>query len=736
MHGRILAALMGMVTLAAGCKDSAGPAPPVYDVVLRSGDDQQGPAGSELGDPLQVTVTSPANDPVRGVTVRFRVVAGTGASLSDTIVTSGFDGVARVTARLGPTVGEYEFIGFIPRKEDQAVRFSATATPPPTLASVTPTTFGPGDTISVAGGPFNSSLSGNAVYIGGSRARIISGTGDTELRVVVPACVTPGTVAVRVQVGSASTNVINATYSSATPIIELRELEGITVSGTEVDRCLKLPGGGARYLLVPNFASASGSPSSTSFFLGSTATAPPPAEPVGDAPRTSLQSELDRSLRLAERRMRDDAPVGARAIAEEIRPLEALTLGSRRNFRVLGALDGSSFKTSTAELVHIGQNILLYLDVNSPSGGFTTGEVRALGVLFDATLYEIGVRNFGSESDIDANGRVIVLLTPLINALTPSAECATRGFVTGYFYGYDLTYRDMNSNKGEVFYALVPDPAGTRSCSHTTDQVKRIVPATFIHEFQHMISFNQHFLVRRGSDEDLWLNEALSHIAEEQASRYYEAKCPPPSCRTDPTQLFPDSSQGFINGQLVNSYNYLENTKAVSVTTFSEFGSLEERGAAWLFLRWLGDLKDSTIYARLVQSSKTGIANVESRTGETFASLFGDFAIALYTDSVPGVPRTSIPARYRFQSRNLREIYARLSARNPTLFPNPYPFTPATLPANGSVTGSMLQGTMAHYEMRTPITSSQVALQFAPSSAGGQFPASLQAQLGVFRLTP
>src|SRR2546427_8348057 len=45
--------------------------------------------------------------------------------------------------------------------------------------------------------------------------------------------------------------------------------------------------------------------------------------------------------------------------------------------------------------------------------------------------------------------------------------------------------------------------------------------STFIHEFQHMISFGQHYLGRAGAPEVLWLNEGLSHYAEEMGGRKY-----------------------------------------------------------------------------------------------------------------------------------------------------------------------------------------------------------------------
>ena len=79
-----------------------------------------------------------------------------------------------------------------------------------------------------------------------------------------------------------------------------------------------------------------------------------------------------------------------------------------------------------------------------------------------------------------------------------------------------------NSNAGEIFYALVPDPAGQYSCAHTATEALFNVSGTFVHEMQHMISFFHHVVARGGEPEEPWLNEGLSHIAEELASRVFE----------------------------------------------------------------------------------------------------------------------------------------------------------------------------------------------------------------------
>jgi hypothetical protein len=228
----------------------------------------------------------------------------------------------------------------------------------------------------------------------------------------------------------------------------------------------------------------------------------------------------------------------------------------------------------------------------------------------------------------------------------------------------------------------------------------------------------------------------MSHIAEELGSRYYENKYPPPSGRTDPAQIFPDSSQGFITGDLFNSYDYLFDTADSSVT-ITNGQSLAERGAAWLFLRWLADQKDSTVLTRLEQTTFTGIANVEAASGETFPALFGDFSLAVYTDSLPGVPRSVIPPRLRFVStnavnRNLRVIYAALHRGNSSLAPLTFPITLTQIPVPGNLSSAMVPGTMSFFLVQMPSLGQNESLHFT-GSAGALLDPTLGAQASVFR---
>ena len=741
---RLTAAVFVLASLA--CSKDRGTDPSedsVYQIAIQGGDDQQGAAGSVLALPLQIKVTDPAGDPVRSVAVVFRPAAQSGVTLSDTVVGTGIDGIARVDARLGSQQGEYTIAAAFVRGQDENMEtFKARGTPGPTLTGSSKQSTQAGDTITLTGTSFNSSAAGNTVFFGSARARIINATASS-ITIVVPPCVSPGAVPLVVEVGTARTSSINVTYVQTSPTLTLALYEGITISGTELGNCLRLPGDGASYLVVPQFASASVPLATHSFQLGNSS-APVPQSLSASLDRsvregaTSLQSRFDLALRAAERRM--PVPTAAEIAANRPISLEALTLNSTRDFRVLCSLDPEEtcFKTATAKLKHIGQNVLVYIDEKSPSNGLTDAELTNFGKLFDETLYPIDLRTFGPESDIDGNGKVIMLLTPIVNALSPKPACTTQGQVLGFFFGFDLSSRSKDSNKGEIFYGFVPDPAGQVSCAISKAAVQSLLPSTFIHELQHMISYNQHALVRGGSQETDWLNEGLSHLAEELASRHYENKFPPPSGRSSPGNLFPDSAFGFIAEQLENSYSYLLDPESTSLTLFETNECCEGRGAAWLFVRYLGDLRDSTIFTRLVQTSRTSVENVENVMGEAFTSVFADFGMALYTDSIPGVPRNAVSPRLRFKSRNLRYLYdALFRAANRTSpnsnFPRAFPILVKNLPYNQSINGAMVPSTFAYYQLDTPPGSAPAGLRFA-TPAGGVFNPDLKAQVGIFRL--
>lgn len=538
-----------------------------------------------------------------------------------------------------------------------------------------------------------------------------------------------------------------------TAMLTLAPFEGTTLRGDAL-RCIALAGDGASYIIAPQLATTALPYGGYGFRLGApqvsaAARITEPASSLGT--RVSLreaagwdldaQQRIDRWLRDAEARVRPDS--ARRGALLRRRPslstsTPPLLSGSLRGFSVLSSLTTPpTFDSVTARLRFAGQRALLYVDTLAQLA-FTDSEIASFGALFDEALYGAVGGSFGDPSDIDGNGRIIVLLTPVVNALVSDTECRASGYVRGFFYSHDLASAAPTSNGGEVFYALVPDPGGSWSCEHTRAEALAVIPPTFAHEFQHMISYAQHVIVRDGASEMPWLNEGLSHLAEELGSLHFERRYPPPAGRSEPTQLFPDSSAAFITPNLRYAHRFLFLSTSYSIVSCApgSFCSLPERAATWLFLRWLGDQKGDDIFRRLVQTPLAGAPNVESAAGEPLHALLGDFVTALWGDSIVGVPRSAVAPRHRFHSRNFRLLYRALyEAYGPTGgVGRPFPIEPAVLPHDGTVTGTMRPGTFAMYRLSVPRGVSAALLRFGQVD-GQPFADATGAQLAILRVS-
>jgi hypothetical protein len=562
--------------------------------------------------------------------------------------------------------------------------------------------------------------------------------------------------------GVKPTTAVACQSASGAAVVTLTPTQATSVNCAQGGTVFELASG-ASYLLVPELATGNVTNTATAYTLGSpNATAVSDLGPLAAEPRVAStigggqvrvdmpgarQRWFDSRLREADRRAvragpqlfasRVPSPGGASG-ARVAQP----DVGSIRSFRVISSAESSTnpaYKTVDARLSYVGANVLLYVDTLTAANGYASADLSGIGDLFDKTLYPIDVTTFGQPSDIDGNGRLIMLMTPVVNALTKAADCKTTGFIAGFFDGLDLASTSPNSNQGEVFYTIAPDPAGLSSCAHSVADIEFSVPATFLHEVQHLINFSQHVILHGGrQEEEGWLDEGLSIVAEELGSRYYEQRFPPPSGRTNPLQLFPDSAQGFIGSLLEDSYAYLLEPDTATVTLHSDSDDgFAWRGSVWLLARWLGDQKGEDVYKRLEATALTGTANIESATGESFPGLFADFGLSLYTDSLLGVPRADIPARDRFRTRNLRQMYAalfRAAGPSPDV-PRAFPIVPRVIPATGAVKATIVPGTVTYYRVDTPATGGPVTIRLA-TPTGTALPASLRPQIAIFRLPP
>jgi len=396
--------------------------------------------------------------------------------------------------------------------------------------------------------------------------------------------------------------------------------------------------------------------------------------------------DTERELAQKPRAPREEEPEFLTSISLDIE------VGDSRSFRVCDKITCSSvddFAQVRATARYVGDRAVIYHDVEAPSGGLADSDFEELGALFDDELYPVATRSFGAESDLDRNGRVLILMTPVVNGLTDEADCE-EAFVTGFFFPLDIdpdAARDERSNQAEVFYALVPDPSGSVTCDHSADRVKRLVPVTFVHEFQHMVSFYQHVLLRAGNSEVTWLNEGMSHVSEELAALHFEALGNQARFTT------------FALGNLLNAYKFLSDPAPEFLLFTQGTGTLEERGASWLFLRWLIDQQGEDVLRRLSETGLTGVDNLTTAAGESISSALSDWFLANFVAG-DSVLRGAVSDRLKYQTWNLQTTYASLNQQDPSLFPAPFPLRPQTFFSGVfDVSGTLRSGSGAYFRV-------------------------------------
>ncbi len=514
------------------------------------------------------------------------------------------------------------------------------------------------------------------------------------------------------------------------------------VDPTQTAGCAVFPanplGSGIEYVVVPQ--SASSIPDdSQGFELGGK---PLPAPPLPGAPLAgpSVAQQFDLRLRLAEREFAAQLPVPLRApprISAAVTPVDS---GNVRTFKVCNVLTcdpskPSTLSTVTATALKVGAHIAIYVDNAAPTPGLSQSDLDNLRTVFDTRLYEADTVAFGRESDIDNNGMVIVLMTGKVNSLVTATTCQnpTGGFVAGYFFGADLITSGQFStgNNGEIFYSIVPDAAGTLSCAHSVTAVTQLVPVTFVHEFQHMISFNQHFLVHctpngcPAPPEDLWLNEGLSHYAEENGGRTF----------------LPDTATycNYVFGDLYNAGQYFTAPQSHFLVDTAGIGGLANRGAYWLFVRYLVDQVGATLGSadsvtrRLDMTALRGAANVSHAAGGTsFPTILEQWALANYVSDLPGF---SAPLELQYLTWQFRSAFPALrTACNTTKIPAQFPLIPAVLDATSvQVAGMLHAGSGSYYRLQHAAGAPQFSLLFS-NSAGAALRTTLVPRLNVIRI--
>jgi hypothetical protein len=371
------------------------------------------------------------------------------------------------------------------------------------------------------------------------------------------------------------------------------------------------------------------------------------------------------------------------------------TIGDRTTFKV-PSQDSSctKFTTVTAEVQFVNDKVIIYTDVASPPGGFTATQYQEIGDEFSTLIYPTDLAYFGTPLDLDNNGHIIILYTPEVNKLTEANH--PNSFIGGFFWVGDLFDPKLpvsqggcpQSNFGELFYLLTPDPNGTiNGNKRATEDVRQGTRGTIAHEFQHMINASERIRSPILQNfEQVWMDEGLAHFAEDAVGRALrgigEAE---------------DANFQRTLGGNVNDFNafffqnfarfrqYLLNPGPYSPVSSLADSSLAVRGAIWALLHYAadqyapgGDVKAFT--RKLAGGPDTGVTNLTKNAAVAFDPLITGFLIANYADDF-GIP--NLNPLYTYKSYDMRSNEQGLPANN-----NTYPLKVTNIGgANFAMTG-------------------------------------------------
>jgi hypothetical protein len=331
----------------------------------------------------------------------------------------------------------------------------------------------------------------------------------------------------------------------------------------------------------------------------------------------------------------------------------------------------ANFISTQAVVASVSRRAILMVDTldGPPSLLFTQAQMDAITQEFDTLTFPTDSSYFNNPTDVDGNGRIIMLFSGQINKLTPPGTSG--GFVGGFFFAGDFfptvgtsqAQGCAESNGAEIFYLLSPDPTGKFGNVRSTSSVFQGTRGTIAHEFQHMINAGNRFQNPLVSHfESTWLDEALAHFAEDAVGRVQRKfgdlqaltfsdvlPCSPCSQSNDFNAFF------FQN--LARLTDWMDKPDQFSPTSAMADTSLATRGAAWAIVRYAADNYSNalprTFTRALVAGPDTGVKNFVAATKSPIDTVVKGWLVSMYADHL-GI--TGLDAKYQYRSYNFRSV--------------------------------------------------------------------------------
>lgn len=564
-----------------------------------------------------------------------------------------------------------------------------TAPPPPPSSSVTISSIAPdpmveGAEATITGEGFSAVASQNEVTVDDVEATVTQASG-TQLRIVVPTfdCRPARRTSVRVSTGGETSAALGHSLKPLSVLPEVLEPGELYLLRDPDGFCIQLgettDEDEEEYLVGVQAISEALGPRTSAVVTGvggsgpaSAAIVPSPAATRladvtasggldGDAPpipygREAYLEQLQAHLRPgAVARSSPSFPAPAQATGSPVPG--PLSTGDEVQIKVpLSTPEATQFETAcnsfeliTTVVREVGRRAVWLEDVSNPDGGFSASHIRRFRDLLDDVIWPVLVDYFGNPSDIDANGRVAVVISRVVNAEGRPAFTSTLDF-------FDESC--SASNIGELMYLATPDPnneIGAGATASAEELFTFLVPLVG-HTLTHTIQFSRRiFEVASPPSHDLlmlpWIAEGQAQLAEEVVGHAVTGNRPGRDYGGDIAFVDPGDFDWYGLGFMGIARYFGFDTETASTTGAPEecswllldptpcVGGGMRSSVSWSFLRWISDHwgpaypgGEQGLHRDLIGNSRRGFENVSALLGVEVGDLLAAWAAMLYTD--------------------------------------------------------------------------------------------------------
>lgn len=342
------------------------------------------------------------------------------------------------------------------------------------------------------------------------------------------------------------------------------------------------------------------------------------------------------------------------SVARQLAPAAASPAKMTFDTVTANSCQTSAQKKATAVLIYENDDIAVYQDsAQHVSKPVSVALAQKMTDYYTSYAKEMEESYWGTPSDIDGNGKILVLVSPIVGA-------DIAGFVwAGDFFDSSLSVAEGGcpaSNEAELVYVAVDIVLAMTGGDYSA-------LSSLAHEVKHVVGLYDRLAASlRANNTNLynpeWFEEGTAEIAAEMSSRIAWA------ANGGPSAVAPMTAAAFAAAGVFNEWNYgvvlnlaqatwflSSQPNALVVTPDDPSATSDIYGSGWLFNRWLGDaygntgrtaLGDAPFFRAVTDSmSAPGPTQIATMTGKSFDTLLDEFytAVMLNGTGAPEVGR-------------------------------------------------------------------------------------------------